>query len=358
MSLAQKWNFLLSLRIARGDGIFVPEMRKKRFGFGSSRRRSESPAAVKPSSKMSPAFVNVTGDQRFHAAVEIEGERFVGLLDSGAEVTVVGPRFQELIASGRVRTKPAMFSIRTADGTVHTTEHVLVLNINYLGHAHVLEAPMLLSLKHDLVLGVDFWLKFNIRPAINEVCSIEAEKQVSVAEHMELSDSEASQLKIVLNGMPFGKAGILSKTTLTKHAIDTGGAAPIKQTQYIISPYVQKEVHAEIDRLLSIGAIFPCSSASDDLCSEAKWKSPFMSRRSKTKCGDVQRCISAAAVEPNFGTAIGYARVVVHRLLRRLSSSRARGRCETQNGFLHQRKRVFRLCSHAFWAVQQRCDPV
>lgn len=257
----------------------------------------------------SPAFVNVTGDQRFHAAVEIEGERFIGLLDSGAEVTVVGPRFQAFVASGRIRTKPSMFNIRTADGAVHATAHVLILNINYLGHSHVVEAPMLPSLKHDLVLGVDFWLKFNIRPAINEVCTIEAEKQLSVSEHMVLSDSEAVQLKNVLNDMPFGKPGILSKTTLTKHAIDTGCATPIKQTQYIISPYVQKEVHAEIDRLLSIGAIFPCSSA---------WNNPMICVRKPN--GKVRLCLDARKL--NAVTAKdAYPQPQLNRILAQLSGT-------------------------------------
>lgn len=257
-------------------------LRKKRTGFDTTRGRVESQSPVAPSNVKPPAFVTVNDDQRFHAAVEIEGEKFVGLLDSGAEITVVGPRFEALVSSGRISTKPAAFNIRTADGTVHKTSNVLVLRIHYLGFSHIVEAPMLRTLKHDLVLGVDFWAKFNIRPAIQEVCSIEAEKQVPVSEHMNLSDADASRLKRVLDGMPFGKGGILSKTSLIKHSIDTGSATPIKQTQYIISPYVQKDVHAEIDRLLSIGAIFPCSSP---------WNNPMICVRKPN--GKVRLCLDA-----------------------------------------------------------------
>lgn len=231
---------------------------------------------------MSPAFVKVSGDERFHAAVEIAGERWVGLLDSGAQVTVVGPKFMVLVNSGRVSVKPSTLTVRVADGTVHKTEHMLVLPVTYQDQIRIIEAPLLPSLKHDLVLGVDFWDKFGIRPVMLEVESIEAEKQISVSGSIELSETDAKRLGVVLAGMPFCKEGPLSKTHLVTHTIDTGDAAPIKQTQYTISPYVQKEVHEEVDRLLSIGAIYPCSSP---------WNNPIIAVRKPT--GKIRLCIDA-----------------------------------------------------------------
>lgn len=227
-------------------------------------------------------FVTVNDDQRYHAAVEISGVNFVGLLDSGAEVTVAGPRFQSMLAEGKIVSRPSAYTIRTADGTLHTTVDALSLPISYCGVTHTIEAPLLPSLKRDLVLGIDFWQKFNIKPAVVDVGSIEAEKCVNVSENMELSEYEASRLNEVLKKMPFCKPGTLSKTSLTKHVINTGDARPIKQTQYIISPYVQKDVHAEIDRLLSIGAIFPCSSP---------WNNKVIAVHKPT--GKIRLCIDA-----------------------------------------------------------------
>lgn len=206
----------------------------------------------------------------------------MGLLDSGAQVTVVGPKFMSLLESGRVSVKPSTFTVRVADGTVHKTEHMLVLPVEYQDQIRTIEAPLLPCLKHDLVLGVDFWEKFGIRPVIREVGSIEAEKQICVSGSIELSETDAQRLAVVLVGMPFCKDGLLSKTHLALHTIDTGDAAPIKQAQYTISPYVQKEVHAEVDRLLSIGAIFACSSP---------WNNPVIAVRKPT--GKIRLCIDA-----------------------------------------------------------------
>lgn len=232
------------------------------------------------------------------------------MLDSGAQISVVGPRFQKLVDSDRVRTTSSKYAIRTADGTTHATSKALILPVTYDNKTREIEAPLFLSLKHDLVLGVDFWSVFGIRPAIVEVESIEADKQIRVAENVALSEVEAGQLQEVLKSMPFGKDGVLSKTNLMKHAIDTGKASPIKQSQYTISPYVQKEVHAEIDRLLSIGAIFPCRSA---------WNNPLIVVRKPT--GKVRLCLDARKLNA-VTTKDAYPQPQMNRILSQLTGTR------------------------------------
>lgn len=64
---------------------------KQEPGFGTTRGRTEPTHPVKPSNAVSPVLIKVNDEQRFHAAVEIVGEDFVGLLDSGAQISVVGP---------------------------------------------------------------------------------------------------------------------------------------------------------------------------------------------------------------------------------------------------------------------------
>lgn len=48
------------------------------------------------------------------------------------------------------------------------------MSVAYQGHAHTIEAPMLGSLKHDMILGIDFWRSFGIRPVVAEISGIEA----------------------------------------------------------------------------------------------------------------------------------------------------------------------------------------
>lgn len=206
--------------------------------------------------------------------------------------------------------RPSAFSIRTADGAVHTTTSVVVMKMTYCGVTHDFEVPILPSLHHDLILGIDFWQKFNIRPAIVEVNSIEGEKQINVSEVVELSEPDASKLQEILKRMPFGKEGELSKTHLVKHIIETGDATPIKQTQYIISPYVQKEVHTEIDRLLAIGAIFPCNSP---------WNNPMIVVRKPT--GKVRLCLDARKLN-KVTSKDAYPQPRINRILAQLTGTR------------------------------------
>lgn len=53
----------------------------------------------------------------------------------------------------------------------------------------------------------------------------------------------------------------LGKTSLIKHSIDVGGAAPIKQRFYPVSPAVEKLMFAEIYRMLNLGVIEPSTSS-------------------------------------------------------------------------------------------------
>lgn len=294
---------------------------------------------------MATVFIKPSDDRRFHANLEILGVSFVGLLDSGATISVAGPRFEKFVEKGLIPAKPSAYSIRTADGTEHITTRALVLPITYCGVTHEIEVPILSSLQHDLILGVDFWQTFGIKPVIAEINGIEADKQVNVTESWDLSVEDARKLQAVLNLMPFGKEGTLSKTSLLKHVIDTGSAAPIKQSQYIISPYVQKEVHAEIDRLLAIGAIYPCSSA---------WNNPMIVVRKPT--GKVRLCLDARKL--NAVTAKdAYPQPQLNRILAQLTGTRVLSAIDFSDAYhqveLHEsskQKTAFSISGKGFFA--------
>lgn len=109
---------------------------------------------------------------------------------------------------------------------------------------------------------------------------------MNLSDSLNMSEEQAQELQSILKTMPFSKDGILSKTPLIKHCIDTGDTSPIKQTQYVISPYVQKDVHTDFDRLLSIGVIYPCKSSG--------WNNSMVAVRKPS--GKVRLCIDARKV--------------------------------------------------------------
>ena len=200
----------------------------------------------------------VPQDNRPFVKVSICKKEFVGLLDSGAQISVVGTDLQFLLKDNTIQKKSVNAVLKTADGTQYVINQSIIIPIIYnsvLKHLEVLFAP---SISHSIILGIDFWKIFDIKPVI---CSlIESEKIISVANHHELSISETQLLENVLLSMPFSTEGKLSKTHLMQHKIDTGDAKAIKQRHYVVSPYVQENINKEIDRLLNLGVIEQCEA--------------------------------------------------------------------------------------------------
>lgn len=128
---------------------------------------------------------------------------------------------------------------------------------------------------------MDFWNEFDIKPVV--CAEIEVEKKINLHKNHELSEENALTLQDILKRMPFAKEGVLSVTHLIKHKIDTGEAKAIKQVQYAMSPYIQKDVHSEIDRLLKIGAIYRCQMSA--------WNNPVIAVKKPN--GKIRLCIDA-----------------------------------------------------------------
>lgn len=100
---------LLPLNVATG--------KKRRHGFGSAGNSTESSKQLGTDVVSIPTSVKIDDEQRFHIKVDIAGEKIVGLLNSEAQVSVAGKRFQEMVDSG-LRTKPSKYAFRTADGAI------------------------------------------------------------------------------------------------------------------------------------------------------------------------------------------------------------------------------------------------
>lgn len=73
---------------------------------------------------------------------------------------------------------------------------------------------------------MDFWNKFNIKPVVCDL--VDEEKQSPINPQHELSTEDAIRLQNILKSMPFAVDGVLSKTHVTEHRINTSAAEPIK----------------------------------------------------------------------------------------------------------------------------------
>lgn len=280
--------------------------------------------------------------------MEICGKKIVALLDFGAECTVVGRDFKTLLGDSiSYKQNPENVILKTADGTAFPISEIVGLPIVYNGHHKIITAQIAPSISRNLILGIDFWKAFNIRPILCNV--LEKEKSINLSSNHELSAEQAITLQDILKGMPFGKEGPLSKTTLIKHSIDTKDAKPIKQPQYNISPYVQKDVFEEIDRLLAIGAIYRCKLSG--------WNNPMIAVRKPS--GKVRLCIDAR--KPNNVTVKdAYPQPQIGRILAQLTGTKVLSSIDFSDAFLQveldeesQLKTAFTISGKGYFAYSR-----
>lgn len=142
-------------------------------------------------------------------------------------------------------------------------------------------------MKSEFILGADFWHKFGIRPVVrdnfNEIFEIKRVNAESQVECHHLTNKQQNELESVKKLFSFSIEGKLTSTPLMKHVIDTKDAKPIKQRQYVVSPYIQKEINDEIDRMLKLDIIEPVSSPT--------WLNPVIAVRKSS--GKIRLCLDA-----------------------------------------------------------------
>lgn len=266
-------------------------------------------------------MLNIDGDNRPYVKVEIGHKTIVALLDSGAQITVLGSDFAPFFKQLNIQLCPSIFSIKTADGTAHSDTSSVKLPIKYNGQTKIIDAVYAPAISRILVLGIDFWDAFKIRPMLCDL--IESDKSVVVSHNHELTIEQSVSLQNILKTMPFSKDGPLSKTSLLKHSIDTGDAKPIKQVQYTMSPYVQKDVHEEIDRLLKIGAIYRCNASA--------WNNPMVAVRKPS--GKVRLCLDARKLN-SVTEKDAYPQQQMNRILARLTGTQVLSSIDFSDAYL------------------------
>lgn len=263
----------------------------------------------------------MTNDNRPYATIKIKNMEINGLLDSGAQCSVAGGDFDKRMAELGIEPDASTVMIRTADGTTHANNKCYKVPIEYADQQHSLQIIFSKAIPIAVILGMDFWEIFKIKPII--VGSIESEKSIVLNTNHTLSPDQAIEFQSIMKSMPFAKDGALSKTHLVSHRIDTGNATPIKQRHYIVSPYVQKEINEEIDRLLKLDVIEPCEPGA--------WSSPMVAVRKPS--GKVRLCLDARKLN-DVTEKDAYPQPQINRILARLSETKVLSSIDFSDAFL------------------------
>lgn len=231
-------------------------------------------------------IVYLPNDNRPFAEVKIFDKPLVGLLDSGASVSILGKGCYDLAKQLELSLFEIKSSISTADGSVHTIKHCAYIPFTFNDHTGVVLTVLSEAVEHGLILGIDFWKLFGITPqTAGLVGSINIEEPAKCESQTKIfSCSPEQQKELVLavkEFLPYVE-GSLSRTNIIEHFIDTGNNEPIKQKYYPASPYVQKEIDKEITRMMNLGVIQPSSSP---------WSNPLVTV--KKPDGSVRLCLDS-----------------------------------------------------------------
>lgn len=263
---------------------------------------------LNPARAEKPKILHIAQDNRPHAEVHIHSVKLVGLLDSGANCSILGRGSEDLLKYLQLKTHDESAIIRTADGTSHNVVKGVQLPITYDGKQLTISVLVVPSIAKELILGMDFWRAFNIRPVVCD--SIEIEKVCPVSNKHSLSQFQSTQLAEIVALFPESREGIIGCTKLITHAIDTSDARPIKQKHYTISPYLQPEVNNEIDRMMGLGVIEPANSP---------WANPVVIVRKPN--GKVRLCLDARKLN-EVTKKEAYPLPNINRILGRLTGTR------------------------------------
>lgn len=214
------------------------------------------------------------------------GREFHGLLDSGASYTIFGKGGLSLIKELKLEGQATNVAAQTADGTIHPAVCKVDIPFKISSGVIVVSTLIIPSLAKELLLGIDFWNAAGIRPQFFDMtidCNMVEGANFEVDDgRIELNAMQKQLLQKAIESFELSKPDQIGCTSLLEHNIDTGDNPPVVKRAHVLSPYIQKEVDKELDRMLKLDVVEPAQSA---------WANPIVVVRKAS--GKVRLCLDA-----------------------------------------------------------------
>ncbi|XP_055613020.1 uncharacterized protein LOC129759569 [Uranotaenia lowii] len=207
-------------------------------------------------------IIRVEGDNRPFARVDVMGVQVVGLLDCGAQMTVLGVGSRKLLDDLKLKQYPTNIKLSTAGGTALNVTGIVDLPMMFNGETKLISTVVAPNLSRRLVLGMNFWKSFGIEPSVSRIEEIayEENEEPEVGNEELLSSIEKHRLEEVKKKFKVYKEGErLDATPLMTHSIEFTeefkDAPPIRMNPYPWSPEVQKAVDEELNKWIDAGVV-------------------------------------------------------------------------------------------------------
>lgn len=215
---------------------------------------------VSTAQEIGELIIQVDGDNRPFAKVDVMGFHIIGLLDCGAQMTVLGIGCGKLLQDLKLKLHPTGLKLITAGGSQMEVTGFVNLPITFNGKTKIVAAVVAPNLNRRLILGMNFWKSFNIEPTINQdeclVEEVEAgleEEPCLTAAEKQLLDEVKTEFKV------FDEGSKLEVTPLITHRIEFEeqfkNAGPIRLNPYPWSPEIQRSVNEELDKWIASGVV-------------------------------------------------------------------------------------------------------
>ena len=205
--------------------------------------------------------------------VKILGQNFFGLLDSGANRIFVGSLgWEKLKSLGLDLDRSRSTTCTVASNETCECIGIVSAPIQVRDVVKLFDLYVVPKLRHEIVLGIDFWKKMGVVPDMRRgewffSSEVLVGPQINqIHSEDDLSAEQVQQLNCLVSSY-FEKIGDkLGCTSAVQHKITTN-SPPIKQRYYPVSPYKQKIINEELDKMLRDGIVEPSKSA---------WSSPVL----------------------------------------------------------------------------------
>jgi len=210
-------------------------------------------------------------DGRPYIPVEIYGEIFLGLLDTGATLCVIGEKVADHVRSNGIKGRPKHMNLRMANGTKVDVPYGYKIEGKIEDRGFRCEAVAIKSLAAcDIVVGMDVisdlrLVTFNTALCPRHGCCATTDEPTEIPKGVQaettLSTEESRRLEDFLRGELGENQGPLGRTHLVEHNIKLKrGTKPIKQRYYPRNPAMQAIIDQEVESMLADGIIEPSHS--------------------------------------------------------------------------------------------------
>ncbi|KAE8741834.1 hypothetical protein FOCC_FOCC012643 [Frankliniella occidentalis] len=207
-----------------------------------------------------------------------------GLLDSGSNRTLVGRKGMKiLLSAGLSAHAPKRFQyIKVANKGIAPIESEVSVPFEVAGKTKIVDVLFVPQLSSDMILGLDFWRRYNLRPDfVSNTCEVNVDgaevfsastEEEEPEDNVLTPDQRAELEEILADFRPVLDTERLGCLRGVEHHIDTGDAPPCKQKYNSLNPKLLAEAHKGLDERLANGTVEP---------SESPYSSPLLLLRKK-----------------------------------------------------------------------------